>query len=156
MPLRVRIPGRRRAALALLAPAFARARQRGSTPERTIIQLNDSYRIDGMQQGRAGGPGRVATLVARAEAETGRPLAVLHAGDFIAPSLESRYFRGRQMIDAMNLLDARAPLLAVPGNHVFDEKRPDMLAGAFARGEAIAPKVEGRIVEIGAAAKASP
>ncbi|HET9983227.1 MAG TPA: 5'-nucleotidase C-terminal domain-containing protein [Longimicrobiales bacterium] len=137
MPLHVRVPGARRAALAgcvvaLLAPAFAAAQQRGRTPELTVIQLNDIYRIDGVQQGRAGGPGRVATLISRAEAETGRPVVVLHAGDFIAPSLESRYFRGRQMIDAMNLLDARAPLLAVPGNHEFDEKRPDMLAGAIA------------------------
>jgi 2',3'-cyclic-nucleotide 2'-phosphodiesterase (5'-nucleotidase family) len=35
------------------------------------------------------------------------------------------------MIDALNFLHARAPLLAVPGNHEFDERRPAMLAGAI-------------------------
>ena len=35
------------------------------------------------------------------------------------------------MIDALNFLSARAPMIAVPGNHEFDERRPGMLANAI-------------------------
>src|ERR1700745_2781520 len=53
-----------------------------------------------------------------------------HAGAAIAPSLESRYFAGEQMIAALNHLDRVAPLLSVPGNHEFDERRQAAFAGA--------------------------
>jgi 2',3'-cyclic-nucleotide 2'-phosphodiesterase (5'-nucleotidase family) len=100
-------------------------------PAVTFVQLNDVYRIDEVDGGTTGGLGRVATLVERLR-RAGGPVMVLHAGDFIAPSLESRYFAGLQMIDALNFLHARAPVIAVPGNHEFDERRSDMLAGAIA------------------------
>jgi 5'-nucleotidase / UDP-sugar diphosphatase len=35
------------------------------------------------------------------------------------------------MIDALNHLDGVAPLLFVPGNHEFDDRRPAMVAGAI-------------------------
>jgi len=114
------------AALALLASSAASAQQRTLT----VLQLNDVYRIDAVENGRAGGIGRVVTLAERAK-EGGAEVRVLHAGDAIAPSLESRYFAGLQMIDALNYLDSVAPLLFVPGNHEFDERRPAMLAGAI-------------------------
>jgi 5'-nucleotidase len=100
-------------------------------PAVTFVQLNDVYRIDAVDGGTAGGIGRVVTLVDRLRRSPGGPVMVLHAGDFIAPSLESRYFAGLQMIDALNFLHARAPLLAVPGNHEFDERSPDMVVGAL-------------------------
>lgn len=108
------------AALLLLAAAPAAA-QRGG-PSLIVLQLNDVYRIDAVQNGRAGGIGRVVTLANQAKA-AGTETMVFHAGDAIAPSLESRYFAGQQMVAALNHLNAAAPLLFVPGNHEFDERR---------------------------------
>ena len=125
-PLRV-------SALAVLLAAGSAGAQ-DFRPALGVVQLNDVYRIDAVENGAAGGIGRVVTLVEQTKrANRGTPVLVLHAGDFIAPSLESRYFQGRQMIDALNFLDARADLIAVPGNHEFDESRPGMLAGAIRR-----------------------
>jgi 2',3'-cyclic-nucleotide 2'-phosphodiesterase (5'-nucleotidase family) len=117
--------------LLLGGTAAAAAQQPGFQPEFAIIQLNDIYRIDAVDDGKAGGLGRIATLVADTRKQVRGPVLILHAGDFIAPSFESRYFSGIQMIDAMNFLHARAPLYAVPGNHEFDERTPAMLAGAI-------------------------
>ena len=114
------------AALLLLAGA---ARAQDFRPELAVVQLNDVYRIDAVENGQAGGIGRVVTLVERMK--QGRaPVMVLHAGDAIAPSLESRYFAGQQMVDALNFVHATAPLLFVPGNHEFDERRDTMFAQA--------------------------
>ncbi|HEX2202808.1 MAG TPA: 5'-nucleotidase C-terminal domain-containing protein [Longimicrobium sp.] len=119
------------AAAALGAPEGARAQ--AFRPSLAVVQLNDVYRIDAVEEGRAGGLGRVVTVVERTKAETGLPVRVFHAGDMIAPSLESQYFEGRQMIDALNFVHAAAPLVVVPGNHEFDSSRPGMLAGAIRR-----------------------
>ncbi|HET7462344.1 MAG TPA: 5'-nucleotidase C-terminal domain-containing protein, partial [Longimicrobium sp.] len=72
---------------------------------------------------RAGGIGRVETLARQLRGSGTAELMTFHAGDAIAPSLESRYFAGLQMIAALNHLDQAAPLLFVPGNHEFDERR---------------------------------
>ena len=114
------------AALALLASSSAAAQARRSI---TVLQLNDVYRIDAVENGMAGGIGRVVTLARRAG--PGGAVRVLHSGDAIAPSLESRYFAGLQMVDALNYLDGVAPVVFVPGNHEFDERRPAMVAGAI-------------------------
>ncbi|HEU4561118.1 MAG TPA: 5'-nucleotidase C-terminal domain-containing protein [Longimicrobium sp.] len=122
LPLLRRSPAARRAlAAALLLLAAPAAAQR---PARSldVLQLNDVYRIDAVYNGRAGGIGRVVTLANQARA-AGTETMVFHAGDAIAPSLESRYFGGVQMIAALNYLNASAPLLFVPGNHEFDERR---------------------------------
>ena len=121
---------RRLAWLLLLLALPARA-QDGFRPAAAFLQINDVYRVDAVENGRVGGLGRVLTAAEGIERRTRLPLHILHAGDFIAPSLESRYFAGLQMIDALNFLHARAPLLAVPGNHEFDERRPEMLANAI-------------------------
>ncbi|MCY1079374.1 bifunctional metallophosphatase/5'-nucleotidase [Archangium lansingense] len=101
----------------------------GFTPEFTVIQLNDIYRIGPVRGGRAGGLSRVAALVEKTRAE-GKPVFIMHAGDFLFPSLEGELFGGRMMVDALNYLDrelkggeesTRGELLAVPGNHEFDE-----------------------------------
>jgi 5'-nucleotidase/UDP-sugar diphosphatase len=115
------------AAALLLSTATAAAAQARSL---TVLQLNDVYRIDAVENGKAGGIGRVVTLARQARA-AGTDVRVLHAGDAIAPSLESRYFAGLQMIDALNFLHSVAPLVFVPGNHEFDERRPAMIAGAI-------------------------
>lgn len=118
-------------ALALLLAAPLQAQGDAFRARAAVVQVNDVYRIEGVDGGATGGLGRVATLAARTRAATGLPVAVLHAGDFIAPSLESRYFAGLQMIDALNFVHERAPLYVVPGNHEFDERQPTMLAGAI-------------------------
>src|SRR5919199_2984174 len=91
-----------------LAAAPAVAQRTG--PTLTVLQLNDVYRIDAVYNGRAGGIGRVVTLANQARA-AGTETMVFHAGDAIAPSLESRYFAGQQMVAALNYLDAVAPVV---------------------------------------------
>jgi 2',3'-cyclic-nucleotide 2'-phosphodiesterase (5'-nucleotidase family) len=120
----------RLAAAALLLAALP-ARAQEFRPAATFVQVNDVYRVDAVENGTVGGLGRVVTVAERARRATGVPVRVLHAGDFIAPSLESRYFAGQQMIDALNFVNGRASLIAIPGNHEFDERRPEMLANAI-------------------------
>jgi len=111
------------AALGLAACASGPAQVAGNGSV-TFLHLNDTYRVAAVEEGRRGGFGRVATLVRSLEAE-GRDVRILHAGDFLYPSLESQIWEGRQMVDAMNFLDDLAPLHAVPGNHEFDPDEPD-------------------------------
>ena len=119
--------------LSLLATLPATAQSRDDfRPAFTVVQINDVYRIDAVGNGTVGGLGRVATVIRQAGGRGRPPVVSMIAGDFIAPSLESRYFAGRQMIDALNFLHERAPLLAVPGNHEFDERAPEMFQGAVA------------------------
>jgi len=102
----------------------------------TILQVNDTYKIEGLEAGRVGGMARLRTLRARLEAE-GRPVLVLHGGDIIFPSVMSKYLKGEAMIDALNALDgseAFDPLLvATFGNHEFDDKDPAVLAARLAQ-----------------------
>ncbi len=115
------------AAFMLALTALAAAQKPGMRPEFSLVQLNDIYRIDTVENGNAGGMSRVATLLQR----TKGPVFILHAGDFIAPSLESKYFAGQQMIAAMNFLHRLAPMYVTPGNHEFDEKPPQMFMQAL-------------------------
>ncbi len=87
----------------------------------TFIHLNDTYRIDAVEDGKRGGFGRVVTLVRELQAK-GRDVRILHGGDFLYPSLESQLWGGMQMVDAMNFLDDLAPLYATSGNHEFDPR----------------------------------
>jgi 5'-nucleotidase len=92
----------------------------------TFIHLNDTYRVDAVEEGRRGGFGRVATIVRQLQSE-GRDVHLLHGGDFLYPSLESQLWHGEQMVEAMNFLDALAPMHVVPGNHEFDPRTPEHL-----------------------------
>ncbi len=92
-----------------------------------IIGVNDVYRIEGVDGGKAGGLARLRTLRAQLErAHPGRVL-LLHGGDVIAPSFPSRLYGGAQMIDVLNLLDGDPRpgrlderMFVVFGNHEFD------------------------------------
>ncbi len=91
-----------------------------------ILHMNDTYRIEGLSDGR-GGMARVATLRQQLQRDCG-PVLVTHAGDLLYPSLLSRKYGGEQMIDVLNHLDgdgdAMDPyLVATPGNHEFDKSR---------------------------------
>jgi 5'-nucleotidase len=92
----------------------------------TFIHLNDTYRVDAVEDGTRGGFGRVATIV-RDLKEQGSDVRILHGGDFLYPSLESQLWDGEQMVEAMNFLDALAPMYVVPGNHELDPRTPERL-----------------------------
>ncbi len=95
----------------------------------TFIHLNDTYRVGAVEDGTAGGFGRVVTLVRELQAE-GRDVRILHGGDFLYPSLESQLWHGMQIVDAFNFMDALAPMYVVAGNHEFDPRTSDHLIEA--------------------------
>lgn len=102
-----------------------------------ILSINDTYRIESLPGGR-GGMARVRTI--RKELEKKHPdLVVLHAGDLLFPSLLSRVYKGRQMIDAMNRLDGGegddGRLFVAFGNHEFDKEDPAVLSARLAESE---------------------
>ena len=92
----------------------------------TFIHLNDTYRVDSVEEGRRGGFSRIATLVRALNAQ-GNDVRILHGGDFLYPSLESQLWNGEQMVEAMNFLDDLAPMHVVPGNHEFDSRTPAVI-----------------------------
>src|SRR5210317_259011 len=100
----------------------------------TFFHLNDIYRVDAVEDGTAGGLSRVVTLVREARAQ-GRDVHILHGGDFLYPSLESQLWDGLQIVDAMNFMNAIAPLYAVSGNHEFDRRGPEQLVAALKASE---------------------
>lgn len=95
----------------------------------TFIHLNDTYRIDAVEGGKAGGFGRVVNILRMTKA-SGRDVRILHGGDFLYPSLESQLWHGQQMIEAFNFMDDIAPMLVVAGNHEFDRRTPEHLVNA--------------------------
>ena len=105
-----------------LVAACAAAPQMTETSGLSFIHLNDTYRIGAVEDGTAGGFGRVVTVV-RDLQRAGKDVRLLHGGDFLYPSLESQLWHGEQMIDALNYLNALAPLYVVAGNHEFDDRR---------------------------------
>lgn len=89
-----------------------------------ILAINDVYRIEGVDEQTVGGLARLRTLREQLEAEYGDVL-VLHAGDFLYPSLLSRMYDGKQMIEVLNRLDGDGEafddrLFVTFGNHEFD------------------------------------
>jgi 2',3'-cyclic-nucleotide 2'-phosphodiesterase (5'-nucleotidase family) len=105
----------------------------------TILQINDVYKIEGLERGRLGGLARVRTLRKRLEGE-GRPVLVLHAGDLLFPSVMSKYLRAQPMIRVLNLLDGDPAafdpsFFVVFGNHEFDDRDPGVLLGRIAQSD---------------------
>ena len=96
----------------------------------TFVHLNDTYRVGAVEDGNAGGFGRVVTVIRELQA-TGKDVHILHGGDFLNPSLESQLWNGLQMVDAFNFLDAIAPMHVVAGNHEFDRRTPEHLINAI-------------------------
>lgn len=95
----------------------------------SFIHLNDTYRVGAVEDGTKGGLGRVVTVIRNVQDE-GRDVRILHAGDFLYPSLESQLWHGQQMVEALNYLDALAPLYLTAGNHEFDPRTPGYLIDA--------------------------
>lgn len=96
-----------------------------------ILQINDVYKIEGLEGGQSGGLARVRMLRRHLESD-GTPVLVLHAGDLLYPSVMSKYLQAKPMVDVMNLLDGDEnqddPHLVVTfGNHEFDQKDATIL-----------------------------
>ena len=95
----------------------------------TFITVNNVYQLDGVAGGIKGGLNRLRTL--RTWIERDAPNAILlHAGDFLAPSLTSKVFKGEHMIDVLNHMDGDGAafdkrMFVVFGNHEFDDSRCD-------------------------------
>ena len=100
----------------------------------TFIHLNDTYRVGAVEDGKRGGLSRAVTLVHELQAQ-GRDVRVLHGGDFLYPSLESNLWDGQQMVEAMNFLNAVAPMYVTSGNHEFDRRGSRQLVAAIKASE---------------------
>ncbi|HEX6105460.1 MAG TPA: bifunctional metallophosphatase/5'-nucleotidase [Gemmatimonadales bacterium] len=87
-----------------------------------FLLINDVYVADTMADGR-GGLARVATVRSRL-ADQGRTIFVL-AGDVLSPSILSKYYGGRQMVEALN---AAKLDYATFGNHEFELDRDTLIA----------------------------
>jgi len=98
---------------------------KSSAKEIAILSINDVYRINGLYDGEVGGLARVRTL--RRTLEKQYPeLIVLHAGDFLFPSLLSSEYKGRQIVSVMNVLDGEENksderFFVTFGNHEFEK-----------------------------------
>jgi 2',3'-cyclic-nucleotide 2'-phosphodiesterase (5'-nucleotidase family) len=118
-----------RSALPLILVACASAPPR---PARfKILQINDVYKIEGLEGGNSGGLARVRTLRRHLE-EDGTPVLVLHGGDALYPSVMSKFLDAKPMVDVLNLLDGDAAaednrLVLTFGNHEFDKSDANVL-----------------------------
>lgn len=95
-----------------------------------IMQINDTYKIEGLEKGGRGGFARLRTV--RKQLEKDGKVLLLHAGDLLYPSVMSKYLKARPIIDTMNLLDGDAAafdpdFIATYGNHEFDNPDPAIL-----------------------------
>jgi 5'-nucleotidase len=118
------------AAPEVAAPAAAAPSPAKPAEGFTLLQINDTYKIEGLRAGTQGGLGRVREL--RRELETeGRAVVVLHAGDFLFPSVMSKYLQGAPMVSALNLLDGSEAfddrMFVTFGNHEFDSSNRQVL-----------------------------
>lgn len=89
----------------------------------TILHVNDVYQFTPVEGGKRGGLARLLTLKKEAIAENPNTIFTL-GGDTLSPSVETRTYKGAQMIDAWNALGLG---YAVLGNHEFDIKTADLL-----------------------------
>lgn len=112
-------------ALAALVALAACAQPAPSGPKVTLLTINDVYRIEGVDGGAVGGLARLKALRDE-ELEQDPDLIVLHAGDFLFPSLLSRVYDGEQMVEVLNLIDGDpaafdSRFFITFGNHEFDK-----------------------------------
>jgi len=105
----------------------------------SLLQVNDSYKIEGLENGSLGGFARLRTLRRQLEADGGK-LLMLHGGDFLFPSVMSKYLKADAMVRVLNLMDGDAgafddKLLVVFGNHEFDDPDPGVVLGRIAQSD---------------------
>lgn len=109
--------------VASAALVMVRAQENRDCPVRvTLLQVNDVYQFAPVDGGKSGGLARV--LARRKKIMQEQPNTIfLLAGDTISPSIESNTYKGKQMIEAWNLIGLD---YATFGNHEFDFG-PDVL-----------------------------
>jgi 5'-nucleotidase len=90
----------------------------------TILHVNDVYQFMPVDGGKRGGLARLLTLKKQIQAENPNTIFTL-GGDTLSPSVETRTYRGAQMIDAWNAVGLD---YSVFGNHEFDIKTEELLA----------------------------
>jgi 5'-nucleotidase len=102
----------------LLAAACASPLRPIAEPEVriTLLQINDVYTLEPVDEGRRGGFARLATLITRIRRDNPATLLAL-AGDTLSPAVASTLLRGQQMIAGLNAIGLD---LATFGNHEFD------------------------------------
>jgi 5'-nucleotidase len=111
-----------------LAPVVGLAACLGSAPPPIplnpvrFLLVNDVYVADTLGDGR-GGLARVATVRKRL-ADQG-PVVFVLAGDVLSPSMLTKYYGGRQMVESFN---AAKLDYATFGNHEFDLERDTLVA----------------------------
>lgn len=88
-----------------------------------FLLINDVYLGDTLRDG-TGGLARIATLRDSLE-RTGGPVAFVLAGDFLSPSLLTKWYRGEQMRQQLNAVRLD---LATFGNHEFEIDRDTLIA----------------------------
>lgn len=89
----------------------------------TFLHVNDVYQFMPVDGGKRGGLARLLTLKKEALKENPNTVFTL-GGDTLSPSVETRTYRGAQMIDAWNAVGLD---YAVLGNHEFDIKTAELL-----------------------------
>jgi len=82
----------------------------------TVLQINDAYQLEPVDEGKRGGMARLSTLVKQIRAKNPNTLFVV-GGDFLSPSVLSTYLKGRQMIAVLDAIGVDAVTF---GNHEFD------------------------------------
>jgi 5'-nucleotidase len=105
------------ASLILFIPSTAQ------TTRVTILHVNDTYQFTPVDGGKRGGLARLMTLRKIAVEENPNVIFTL-GGDTLSPSVETRTYRGAQMIDAWNKVGLDYSVL---GNHEFDIKKEELL-----------------------------
>ena len=89
----------------------------------TLLHVNDVYQFMPVDGGKRGGLARLITLKKQALKENPNTIFTL-GGDTLSPSVETRTYKGAQMIDAWNAVGID---YAVFGNHEFDVKTDVLL-----------------------------
>ncbi|CAN5628412.1 5'-nucleotidase C-terminal domain-containing protein [soil metagenome] len=89
----------------------------------TLLHVNDVYQFMPVDGGKRGGLARLITLKKEALKENPNTIFTL-GGDTLSPSVETRTYKGAQMIDAWNAVGID---YAVFGNHEFDIKTAELL-----------------------------
>src|SRR5688572_7883032 len=108
--------------IAVVASSAIQAQSSGQVRV-TLLHLNDTYQFTPVDGGKRGGLARVMTIRKNALKENPNTLMTL-GGDTLSPSVETRTYRGKQMIDAWNMVGLD---IAVLGNHEFDVKTNELL-----------------------------
>lgn len=89
----------------------------------TFLHVNDVYQFMPVEGGKRGGLARLLTLKKQAKADNPNTIFTM-GGDTLSPSVETRTYKGAQMIDAWNAIGLD---YSVFGNHEFDLKTPQLL-----------------------------